>query len=158
MSTKKLAGGIRREASVVSEYSPWSPSEGLHPSKPRPSPVTVHVGRSGFRDPQGIPYEANKILSVPRGTLLVMRFQDGEGLMRVVPCEGRGSSSAFDLALGHGKGSSWIMSRGTSLIFRPGEDGRARYRATCMVRSGGTVRVAHLLIRIDESESTRQGH
>lgn len=122
----------------------------LHAATPDKAPIEikVRVSEKGFLDEKGKLYNAKRVLTVPKDTLVTITFEFGEDLTSLAIGDTHQIAIKSEDGWKQETGQIWIMSRESSLTFRAGENGRTHYRAYCILDCIGMEHLTNLLIQI----------
>lgn len=110
--------------------------------------IKIHVSEKGFLDENGKPYNAKRLLKVPKDTLVTITFVFAEELTSLAVGDSHQVALQSEDGWKQETGRIWIMHRESSLTFRSGENGRTRYRAYCILDCIGMEHLTSLLIQV----------
>lgn len=118
------------------------------PAGTAPINIKVRVSEKGFFDEKGKPYGPSRRLSVPKGARVTLTFEFAEDLTSIAVGDTHQVTLRSEDGWTQETGKIWVMSRQSSLTFVAGENGRARYRAYCILDCLGMEHLTNLLVDV----------
>jgi len=121
-----------------------------HAALPEKAPIEikVRVSEKGFFDEKGKAYNAKNMLKIASGTLVTIIFIFGEDFTSLAVGDTHQMALRSEDGWKLETGQIWIMNRQSSLTFLAGENGRAQYRAYCILDCIGMEHLTNLMIQI----------
>lgn len=113
-----------------------------------PLEIKVRVSEKGFLDGNGRLYNAKRVLTVPKDTLVTLTFVFSEELTSLAIGDTHQMAVKSDDGWKQESAQIWIMNRESSITFRTGENGGTRYRAYCILDCIGMEHLTNLVIEV----------
>jgi len=113
-----------------------------------PIQIKVRVSEKGFLDEKGKPYNAKRLLQVPKDKLVTITFVFSEELTSLAVGDTHQVAIKSEDGWKQETEKIWIMNRESSLTFRAGENNRIQYRAYCILDCIGMEHLTSLYIAV----------
>ncbi len=118
------------------------------PAGTAPVNIKVRVSEKGFFDEKGKPYGPSRRLSVPKGARVTLTFEFAEDLTSIAVGDTHQVTLRSEDGWIQETEKIWVMNRQASVTFVAGENGRAHYRAYCILDCVGMEHLTNLLVDV----------